>query len=341
MPVMIKGIQTLVDFVGGGDAHFYALDAMTGKILWATSLGSAHGTYIWGSPVIYQNDIYIGTSSMGECPGTAGHFFKLDVNTGGIEHGLDLVPEGCLGVGVWGSPTIDPDAGELYFTTSNASDCGVTERYSASMVELHADTLTIVGSWQVPDAEAVADGDFGSTPTLFTAQLQGVSRGLVGAVNKNGIFYAFQRGEISAGPVWRVRISSSPVAGCEMCPSGDEASAAWDGVHLYVGSTSTTIGGKFCYGSMRALDPATGTFLWQHCLSSTYRVMAPPILVPGLVVASAGPSFFILDTTQGDTVFSYQDTTKDSTFNGAATIAHDKLYIGNLDGTLFAFALSG
>ena len=64
--------------------------------------------------------------------------------------------------------------------------------------------------------------------------------------------------------------------------SGDETTAAWDGSWLYVGSTSTTIGAKFCFGSVRALDPATGTFLWQRCLSTAYRFMAPPILVPGL-----------------------------------------------------------
>jgi outer membrane protein assembly factor BamB len=91
---------------------------------------------------------------------------------------------------------------------------------------------------------------------------------------------------------------------------------------------------------VHALDPATGAFFWQHCLSSAYRVMAPLIVVPGLVVASAGPSFFVLDATQGTTVFAYHDTTNDSTFDGAATIAHGMLYIGNLDGTLFAFALA-
>jgi len=250
------------------------------------------------------------------------------------------VPDGCLRVGIWSSPTIDPDSGELYITTSNARPCREFEGYAALMVELHAATLTIVGSWQVPAAEAVADGDFGSTPTLFAANLEGVSRGLVGAVNKNGIFYAFRRGDISAGPVWRTRISSSPIAGCNQCPSGDDATAAWDGSLLYVGSTSTTIEGKFCYGSLRALDPATGTFLWQQCLSSAFRVMAPPILVSGLVVASAGPSFFAVDAAQGTIVFAYQDNTKDSTFDGAATIAHSTLYIGNLDGTIFAFTIA-
>ena len=65
-----------------------------------------------------------------------------------------------------------------------------------------------------------------------------------------------------------------------------------------------------------------------------------PDPLPGLVVASVGPSFFVLDATQGTTVFAYQDTAKDSTFDGAATIAHGMLYIGNLDGTLFAFTLA-
>jgi len=51
-------------------------------------------------------------------------------------------------------------------------------------------------------------------------------------------------------------------------------------------------------------------------------------------------SSFVLDATQGTTIFAYQDTAKDSTFDGAATIAHGILYIGNLDGTLFAFTLA-
>lgn len=337
-PVTLGGTTRLVDFVGGGDARFYALDAATGHILWSTSLGSAPGTYIWDSPVVSQGHIYIGTASVGECPVTAGRFFRLSSTTGAIERALDLVPQGCLGVGVWGSPTIDGDADDLYITTSNASTCGTSEPYAMSLVQLRASTLTIVGSWQVPDEEAVADGDFGSTPILFTAQQGGVSRALVGAVNKNGVFYAFERGALGKGPLWRARISSSPIAGCRQCPSGDEAAAAWDGLHLYVGSTSTTIGGKFCYGSLRALDPATGAFLWERCLSSAYRVLAPPIGVPGLVVASAGPTFFVLDATNGALLFAYQDSSKGSAFDGAAAVAHGLLYIGNLDGTLSAFA---
>lgn len=340
MPITYKGATTLVDFVGGGNAHVFALNALTGKVLWNTSLDFASGTFIWDSPVLYQGHLYIGTASVGECPGTAGRFFQLNSTTGAIERVLDLVPPGCLGGGVWGSPTLDPDSGDLYFTTSNVSTCNIAEPYAMSVVEVHAATLTITGSWQVPASEAAYDGDFGSTPVLFTADADGASRGLVGAVNKNGIFYAFKRGAVNEGPFWRDHIAT-PLNGCSRCPSGDVATATWDGSRLYVGSTSTTIGGKFCYGSVREVDPATGAYRWQRCLSTAYRVMAPLIVVPGLVVAAAGPSFFVFNETNGTTLFAYQDTAKDSTFDGAATIAHGVLYLGNLDGTLFAFNLAG
>lgn len=339
MPVKNNGKTMLVDFVGGGNGSVFALNAATGGVLWSTSLSSANGAFIWDSPVLYQGHLYIGTASVGECPGTAGHFFQLNSTTGAIERVLDLVPPGCLGGGVWGSPTLDPDSGELYFTTSNASTCGVAEPYAMSMIEVHAATLTIAGFWQVPASEAAYDGDFGSTPVLFTARVQDAVRKLVGTVNKNGIFYTFERGEIAEGPLWRDHIST-PLDGCSRCPSGDVGTAAWDGSRLYVGSTSTTIDGKFCYGSVREVDPATGAYRWQRCLSTAYRVMAPLIVVPGLVVASAGQSLFVLNGTDGIRLFAYQDTAKDSSFDGAAMIAHGVLYIGNLDGTLFAFSPS-
>ena len=68
---------------------------------------------------------------------------------------------------------------------------------------------------------AAPDGDFGATPTLFTASIDGKPTKLVGAVNKNGIYYAFRRGDVAAGPVWKTTpLSIYPVT---------IASSAWDG----------------------------------------------------------------------------------------------------------------
>src|SRR6266487_3802289 len=60
-------------FVGGGNAHFYALDALTGKIIWNTSLGSSPSHFIWSSPAIYNGSVYIGMASFGACS-TSEHY---------------------------------------------------------------------------------------------------------------------------------------------------------------------------------------------------------------------------------------------------------------------------
>jgi polyvinyl alcohol dehydrogenase (cytochrome) len=337
--VNIAGRQRLVVFVGGGTASFYALNASTGRVIWKTLLDPSPGAFIWDSPVVYHGSVYISTASLGECPGTQGRLFRLSATTGRVEGVFDVVPSGCKGGGVWGSPTIDTQTGHLYIATGNSASCGEDEPYAMAVVELHADNLAVVGFWQVPDADAAADGDFGSTPTLFTASIDGVSRALVGAVNKNGIFYALRRGAVATGPVWRAHISA-PLNGCGICPSGDIAPAAWDGKALYVGSTSTTIGGKFCYGGIRALEPATGRYLWERCLSSAYRVLAGVMAIPELVAVAVGTLVVMVNAEDGTTRFSYRDTARDSTFDGAPMIAHGAMYAGNLDGTLYAFTLS-
>jgi outer membrane protein assembly factor BamB len=47
----------------------------------------------------------------------------------------------------------------------------------------------------------------------------------------------------------------------------------------------------------------------------------------------------VINATTGKTLFSYKDSQAGSDFYGAATIAHGMLYIGNMDGNLYAFGL--
>jgi dolichol-phosphate mannosyltransferase len=86
----------------------------------------------------------------------------------------------------------------------------------------------------------VSDGDFGATPTFFTATIGGTVHNMVGLMNKNGIYYAFDRSNISAGPVWQIRLSTTP---------DNFASSSWDGTHLYLAGNDTTLGGTSCRGN--------------------------------------------------------------------------------------------
>lgn len=57
----------------------------------------------------------------------------------------------------------------------------------------------------------------------------------------------------------------------------------------------TTINGTSCQGSLRALNPATGAFLWQDCLT-TGHVLGAVTAVPGLAVVGAGPDIYAFPT---------------------------------------------
>jgi outer membrane protein assembly factor BamB len=79
--------------------------------------------FIWSSPTVYKGSVYIGLASFGDCPLVQGQFFQLDVTTGKIEHTFDVVPGGCLGGTVWGSPAIDEAKGTVYIGTSESDTC--------------------------------------------------------------------------------------------------------------------------------------------------------------------------------------------------------------------------
>ena len=184
---VINGTSTQVVYVGAGQDNLYALNARNGAIIWQTNLGNSPAEIIYDLPAVYNGSVYIGVSSSGDCPLMQGALYQLNASTGAIQHALDAVPSGCIGAWVWGSLTIDESTGMLYFGTSNADpiNCKTTEPLASTLVEVHASDLTIVGSWQFTPT-GLTDADVGSTPTLFSATIEGVSRAMVGLESKDG-----------------------------------------------------------------------------------------------------------------------------------------------------------
>ncbi len=326
--VRVNLVGTPVLYVGGGNADFYALNALTGAVLWHTVLGAAND-FTWSSPAIYRGAIYLGVASFGDCPSTQGRVVQIDATTGLVLHTFNVVPAGCLGGDVWGSPAIDNATGYVYVATGNAATCSTSEPYAVALLKLRPTDLSVVSSWAVPASAQIEDSDFGTTPTLFPAVVGGVSRSMVGLQNKNGIYYAFDTTSIASGPLW----TASTCNGCGAISPG-----AYDGSHLYVASGATTLNGATCTGSIGALDPSSGTYIWQDCLTSGY-VFGAVSAVPGLAVIGAGPTIQVVRTDTGQVVFQYYDGSSNSTFFGAASISHGVLYAGNKDGKLFALGL--
>ena len=328
----IGGVKTAAIFVGGGDANLYALNANTGAAIWHISLGSITDHFLYGSPAFYKGSVYIGVSSHGDCPLVQGQLVQLKAATGKILHTFNVVPAGCTGGSVWVAPTIDAAAGIIYFGTGNGGTCSTNETMAVALLAVHASDLSLVGSWQVPSSQQGIDTDFGSTATLFTAAINSVLHQMVGLLNKNGIYYAFDRSSLSSGPLWQVQLAATATN-----MENNVSSSAWDGSQLYISAASTTINGSSCAGSLRALNPASGAFNWEDCLSAD--VLGPVAAVPGVAEVGSGTSFILVDTQTGAQLFSFQDTGTGSQFMGPGSIASCVLYHGNTDGYLYAFGM--
>jgi hypothetical protein len=295
-----------VVFVGGADStippskktyavpYFYALDADNqGQVLWRTPLPSPWGAfnlnaYVWSSAALYpvgasDPSIYIGLASIGDCPLVTGELYKVDAATGAILAHFEVVPAGCLGGSVWGSPTIDPatSPATVYIGTGNPDPnnppCGGSQNYSSSVVALNADDLTYLSSWQLPPAQLACpknnvdtyDCDFGSTPTPFQQTINGTTHNMIGIANKDGSYYAFDRAQpLSNGPVWQYQIGTGVPPGAE---DGSISPSAYDvnlnprgdgslGTLYMAGGAPPTGPGTACagdtnsLGSLQALD---------------------------------------------------------------------------------------
>jgi len=160
---------------------------------------------------------------------------------------------------------------------------------------------------------------------------------MVGIANKNGYYYALDRTNLPAGPVWEERIASD-ASDCPQCGDGSISPSAWDGTTLYVAGGNTIINGATCRGSVRAVDPTTGNVLWAHCLLGG-TVMGALTAVHGVVIVTEGPSINALNATTGATLFSFQDPTHGAVFMNPVTVVNGWLYAASGSGYFFAFSL--
>lgn len=258
-------------YVDSPDGNLYALNAATGSVVWTGLVDTPSTTqndyYAWGSPLVANGNVYIGISSDCDAPLVPGGLVSFNQGTGAqVAIWLDT-PAGPdqLGGSIWSSPVLLPN-GQIVVTTGNGYNGSGQPLYDESIVRLDPTTLAVLDAWQVPASQQIADADFGASPTVWTATINGVSTPMVGACNKNGLYYAFAQGDLSAGPVWETRITVPYPGGSAECDSA----AVWDGNQLIIGGgAATTINGVSYPGSVQSLNPATGVPLWQTGVTGT------------------------------------------------------------------------
>jgi outer membrane protein assembly factor BamB/regulation of enolase protein 1 (concanavalin A-like superfamily) len=322
-----------VVYVGGGDGYWYALSAATGAVDWRVwtsgtgTPGSYDGHYNWSGPLIVGNYAYVGVASLGDCPLVQGQLLKVNLTTHTIENTASLVPNGQVGGGIWTSPAYDPASGLIYAATGTENL--TTQKWAQAFLAVDPATMQVVDSWKLPEYQTVLDSDFSTSPTLFPS---GTGQNLVAATNKNGDTYAFNRASLASGPVWQTNVA---VGGdCPTCGVSSVSSAAYGAGRLYVAGNLGSINGTEYPGTVRALNPANGAYLWQHAAPGS--VIGALAYENGMVIDGGGSVLEVLDAATGARLYSY-DT--GSQIYAGPSVANGIIFTGNTAGQVVAFGL--
>jgi outer membrane protein assembly factor BamB len=331
----------LTVYVGGGDGYLYALRASNGAVVWKSLVvdpgTNVNAGYNWASPTVAGGRVFMGMASQCDNPLIPGGEKAFDQRTGALLGTYSTMPQGAVGGSIWSSAASTSDGATVWVTTGNPDEVSNGPAGDAeSIVRLNGANMAKQESWQVPSTQRMTDTDFGASPTLFTATVGSVSQvPLVAACNKNGLFYAWRRSNLSAGPVWTTRVA----AGGESANAGCIDPAAWDATRgkLFVGAGTTTINGTAYPGSIQEVDAGTGVVNWRVPLDAAVEG-APSLDGAGLLavpVYGTGTSEVdLLDAATGRVVTKLPVT---GPVFSQPVFADGYLFVASLPGTLTAF----
>jgi polyvinyl alcohol dehydrogenase (cytochrome) len=172
-----------------------------------------------------------------------------------------MAPEGSDGAGVFAVPAIDEGRGRLYVGTQNAySESPAPYGNPISIVALDLASGNIAWAYAAPPNDNTTaptdDVGFSASPNLFTAEINGQQRDLVGEGQKSGDYWALDRdsGEV----VWQTKVSPAGFLG------GMEGTSAVNNGVIAVPATNWTDPNGPGTGLVTALDAATGATKWSN-----------------------------------------------------------------------------
>lgn len=316
-------------FVGGGDSAVYALDIHTGSQLWRVPIADPEeGAYLWSSLTLYNNALYVGISSLGDCPLVRGGLARIDLAAPHQPLIRYLVPEDELGAGIWSTPAIDEGTNTVFVTTGTGEQDAEEGIWGGTLMALDANTLEIKSHFFLPTNSLEDDIEWGSSPTLFTSP-DGTP--LVAATGKDGLLYTLRREDLL--PQWTTPLAIQCV--CPECGCGSISTPAFDGVRLYVGA-GVSNPDEFEAGTIYSIDPATGAVLWSRRTYGT--IIGAVTAANGLVFAASTGGLDIFDAATGD--YLWNDGQYDALFS-QAVVSNGTVFTTYLNGHVVAWRLPG
>lgn len=277
-----------------------AVNAATGAILWKTYMipPGYTGGGVWGShPVVDpdRNSVFVSTGNNYSHPTDPDYLACI---SGGGTAASCSSPANYVDAVV----ALDLTTGAVKWVTKL-----VTWNQSAYGVTDGSDDWNVDCLFSLPQCPTAAgpDYDFGSTPNLITYKSGKHSKTILGAGQKSGIYYALDPD--TGGVLWQTQVGPGSALG------GMEWGSASDGKRIYV-QIANLYGiphGGGNAGSWAALDPATGSILWQLPDPNGSLALGPLAVADGVVYApsmagaSTAPTMLALNAATGQILWSF------------------------------------
>lgn len=313
-------------------AKAYALDALTGDLLWSRKMDDHASATLTGTPALHDHTLYVPVSSLEvtsaadpdyHCCTFRGKVTALDVTDGTERWTAYAIPEepahvdttrtgakvmAPSGAPVWASPTVDAEAGVLYFGTGE-NYSSPADGNSDAIIAVDLATGERLWQWQATanDAWNVAcmmadnpncpeengpDFDFGSS--ILRVDLNDGGKRLF-AGHKNGSLFAMDPTADSQRPLWTTRVGRGSIQG-----GVHFGMAAGEGrVYVPINDMNDTRNGDvldpdLARPGVHAVDAASGVVLWQNVADNTCGADRPfcdpgvsgaVTAIPGAVIA--------------------------------------------------------
>jgi outer membrane protein assembly factor BamB len=274
----------------GGKGGVYAIDAVDGRLRWFFDVESGMTCRPDPGDDIRRYDGYHSEAELGLPSG----FFAT---RSGCSH--PRTPNGCSLI--WSSAAYDADRQRLFTVAGNCdTDDDPMPPFDEAIFALSIDGVP-AWRWRPREVDTL-DLDFGGVPNLFTIDVDGTPRDVVGVGGKDGTYYVIDRDGVNVRngvrwddedppppglPYWATNVvQGGPAGGIIATASVDEGSG-----RVYFSTAPGSDPFKPQRPTVHALDLQTGAVVWQNVAETDADAsFAPTSAVPGVVFVGGAAS---------------------------------------------------